>query len=167
MLRSPFLLNVADLLGKNASGREVTIEAPVAWGLDLIALSPDEPMTADLMLHPISNGIAVTGRVNFATVDTCHRCLDTTRTDRSATIGALFDEAIDDESYPLAGQEIDVEQMLRDEVILSLPLVTTCEDECSSVVDSAPIDLNAEPPDEEGDPRSPFAVLKDLLEPGE
>jgi len=167
MLRSPFLLNVADLLGKNASGREVTIEAAVDWGLELIALTPDEPMTAELMLHPISNGIAVTGRVNYVTIDTCHRCLDTTRRERSASIGALFDEAIDDESYPLDGQEIDVEQMLRDEVILSLPLTTTCDDECSSVVEDAPIDLNADSPDDEGEIRSPFAVLKDLLEPGE
>ena len=167
MLRSPFLLNVADLLGRGASGRQVLIEAPVDWGLELITLSPDEPMTAELMLHPISGGIAVTGCVDFVSIDTCHRCLDTTRSHRSATIGALFDEAVDDESYPIDGQEIDVEQMLRDEVILSLPLVTTCEDECSSVVDSAPIDLNTDTPDEEGDSRSPFAVLKDLLEPGE
>ena len=167
MPRSPFLLNVADLLGMNASGRQVTIEAPVDWGLELIALSPDDPMKAELTLHPISNGIAVTGRVDFVTVDTCHRCLDVTRRERSATVGALFDEAVDDESYPLDRQEIDVEQMLRDEVILSLPLTTTCDDECSAVVDNAPIDLNTDPPDDEGDPRSPFAVLKDLLEPGE
>ncbi len=167
MPSSPFRLNVADLLGRNASGRQVTIEAPVDWGLELIALTPQEPMTADLTLHPVSNGIAITGRVHFVTVDTCHRCLDTTRTERSAIVGALFDEADDDESYPLIGQEIDVEQMLRDEVILSLPLVTTCEDECSSVVDGAQVDLNPDPPDDEGDSRSPFAVLKDLLEPGE
>jgi uncharacterized protein len=167
MSRSPFLLNVADLLGRNASGREVAIDAPVDWGLELIALSPEEPMTADLMLHPVSNGIAITGRVNFVTIDTCHRCLDTTRTERSAIVGALFDEADDDESYPLDGQEIDVEQMLRDEVILSLPLITTCEEECSSVVDSAQVGLNTDSPDEEGDSRSPFAVLKDLLDPGE
>ena len=167
MLRSPFVLNVADLLGKNSSGRQVAIEASVDWGLELITLTPDEPMTAELMLHPISNGIAVTGHVDFVTIDTCHRCLDTTRRVRSASIGALYDEAVDDESYALDGQEIDVEQMLRDEVILSLPLTTTCEDECSSVVDTAPIDLNKDSPDEEGDSRSPFAVLKDLLEPGE
>ena len=111
--------------------------------------------------------IAITGRVNFVTIDTCHRCLDTTRSERSAIVGALFDEADDDESYPLDGQEIDVEQMLRDEVILSLPLVTTCEEECSSVVDSAQVGLNTDSPDEEGDSRSPFAVLKDLLDPGE
>jgi uncharacterized metal-binding protein YceD (DUF177 family) len=79
----------------------------------------------------------------------------------------LFDEALDDESYPLDGQEIDVEQMLRDEVILSLPLTTTCDDECTSVVEPAPIDLNTDSPEEEGDIRSPFAVLKDLLDPGE
>ncbi len=167
MLRSPFQLNVADLLGKNASGRQVTIDGSVDWGLELIALTPDEPMTAVLTLHPISNGIAVTGRVDFVTVDTCHRCLDVTRTERSATIGALFDEAVDDESYPLDGQEIDVEQMLRDEVLLSLPLVTTCDDECSSVVDTAPVHLEPVSPDDEGRVRSPFAVLKDLLDSGE
>lgn len=165
MLRGPFLFNVADLLGTNASGRSVTVETVVDWRLEFIALSESEPVIADMTFHPVSGGVAVTGSVSFVTQDTCHRCLRPTTTERKATIGALFDGAEDDETYPLDGHDIDVEQMLRDEVLLSLPVVTTCGEDCPGVVDSAQTDLNTGASGDEDDARSPFAVLKDLLGP--
>jgi len=165
MYRSPFVLNVADLLGRDASPRAERIEASVDWGIELSRIDPDQPIEADLMLHPVSGGIAVTGKVLFDTRDSCFRCLRVTSTERSATVGALFDRTEDDESYPLDGHEIDVEQMLRDETLLSLPLSPTCGDDCPGVVSSAEIDLNTDPSGDEGGSRSPFAVLKDLLEP--
>jgi uncharacterized protein len=167
MPRSPYVLNVADLIGSDASGRSVTVEAVADWELDLVKVYSDEPVVADLMLHPVSSGIAITGTVSFVTEDVCQRCLTPAITDRSATIGALFDRSDDDETYLLDGQEIDVEQMLRDEVLLSLPVVIVCEGECVGVVDSAQNDLNTGASDDEDESRSPFAVLKDLLEPEE
>lgn len=165
MHRSPYALNVADLLGSDASGRSVTVEEIADWHLDLVRVSSDEPVVADLMLHPVSGGIAVTGTVMFTTEDVCQRCLTTSTTGRTATIGALFDRSDDDETYDLVGHEIDVEQMLRDEVLLSLPVVIVCEDGCAEVVDSAQNGLNTGASDDEDESRSPFAVLKDLLEP--
>jgi uncharacterized protein len=168
MTRSPFLLNVSDLLGREASSRPVTITEPVDWRIEMIQIAEDPPLTADLVLHPVSGGIAVTGRVSFATKDTCYRCLRETLSDRDASIGALFDgNKDDDESYPLEGHEIDVSQMLRDEVMLSLPIVEDCGEDCPGVVSSAETDLNTDPSGDEGESRSPFAVLKDLLEPEE
>jgi uncharacterized protein len=167
MPQNPFLLNVSDLLGRDSSGRSVQVEANVDWKLELISVSTTEPIVADLMLHPVSGGIAVTGRVNFVTDDTCSKCLRTTATERTAAIGALFDGTPDDETYDLDGHDIDTEQMLRDEVLLSLPVVTICGEDCPGVVDSAQNDLNTDFPDDEGDSRSPFAGLRDLLEPGD
>ncbi len=168
MSRDPFLLNVADLLGKEASSRPVTITEPVDWKIELIQVAEQPPLTADLVLHPVSGGIAVTGRVRFTTRDTCYRCLEETLSDRDTSIGALFDgNNDDDESYPLLGHEIDVAQMLRDEVMLSLPIVEDCGDDCPGVVSSAETDLNTDLSGADGKPRSPFAVLKDLLEPEE
>ncbi len=167
MPQSPFVFNVADLLGRDAAGRTVHVETNVDWKLELISLSNEEPIVADLMLHPVSGGIAVTGTVDFTTEDVCSRCLTSAETSRSASIGALFDGTQDDESYDLSGHEIDVEQMLRDEVLLSLPVVTTCGDDCIGVVNSAQNDLNTELPDDEDESRSPFAGLKDLLESGD
>ena len=165
MSSSPFVLNVADLLGRDAPTRQEVIEAPVDWGIELSTLTPDPPLLAQLQLHPVSGGIAVTGTVEFTTEDSCYRCLAPTTTERSATIGALFDRTEDDESYPLDGHEIDLEQMLRDEVLLSLPLSPSCGDDCPGVVSSAQNDLNTGASGDEDDVRSPFAVLKDLLEP--
>jgi uncharacterized protein len=168
MSRNPFLLNVADLLGNEASSRPVTITGPVDWRIEMIRVVQEPPLTADLVLHPVSGGIAVTGRVSFVTSDTCYRCLRETLSDRDTSIGALFDANLDDdESYPLVGHEIDVSQMLRDEVMLSLPIVEDCGEGCPGVVSSAETDLNTELSGDEGDARSPFAVLKDLLEPEE
>lgn len=165
MSRSPFVLNVADLLGRDASPRPEVVEASVDWGIELSRIDPQHPIVADLLLHPVSGGVAVTGRVDFVTEDSCFRCLTTTRTDRSASVGALFDPADDDESYPLDGHEIDVEQMLRDDMLLSLPISPSCDQDCQGVVSSAEIDLNTDSSGDEGGSRSPFAVLKDLLEP--
>ncbi len=165
MSRSPFVLNVADLLGRDAPTRQEVIEAPVDWGIELSTLTPDPPLLAQLQLHPVSGGIAVTGTVEFTTEDSCYRCLAPTTTARAATIGALFDRTEDDETYPLDGHEIDLEQMLRDEVLLSLPLSPSCGDDCPGVVSSAQNDLNTGASGDEDDVRSPFAVLKDLLEP--
>jgi len=168
MANSPFVLNVSDLLGNEASSRPVTITASVDWKIELIQVAEDPPLTADLVLHPISGGIAVTGRARFTTRDTCYRCLSETLSDRDTSIGALFDRSNDDdESYPLDGHEIDVSQMLRDEVMLSLPIAQDCGDDCVGVVSSAETDLNTDLSDDDGGSRSPFAVLKDLLEPEE
>jgi uncharacterized protein len=157
---------VSDLLGNEASSRPVTVTESVDWKIEMIQVAEDPPLVADLMLHPLSNGIAVTGRVRFTTKDSCFRCLRETLTDRETSVGALYDRANDDdESYPLNGHEIDVSQMLRDEVMLSLPIVEDCGDDCVGVVTSTETDLNTDVPGDEGELRSPFAVLKDLLEP--
>lgn len=163
---NPFLLNIADLLGNEASSRPVTITSGVDWNVELIRLVEDPPLVADLMLHPVSKGIAVTGRVQFTTADTCYRCLRETLSDRDAAVGALFDSNNDDdETYPLGAHDIDVLQMLRDEVLLSLPIVEDCGDECPGVASSAQTDLNTESSGDIGESRSPFAVLENLLGP--
>ncbi|MCL1599370.1 MAG: YceD family protein, partial [Actinomycetia bacterium] len=160
-----FLLNVADLVGRDASSRPVVVAASVDWGIEMSAVDPKVEIVADLNLHPVSGGVAVTGAVTYTTLDTCFRCLDEFRTERRVTIGALFDTSDDDdESYPLVGHEIDVEQLLRDEVLLALPIVQECGKSGCTVVRSVQVDSETVTADDEGESRSPFAVLKDFLE---
>ena len=164
MIRSPFLLNIADLLGRDTLSRPVTVEAYADWGVEMSKMSTDVPVVADLVLHPVSGGVAVTGSVSYTTIDTCFRCLDQFSTDRTASIGALFDPSGDDETYPLDGHDIDVEQMLLDEVLLAVPVAQVCGEECQGVVTSAETGLNTDPDSDGGESRSPFAALKDLLD---
>ena len=164
-MRSPFVLNVSDLLSRDATSRAESVDGPVEWAVDMARIVPDPPLHADLVLHPVSGGVAVTGTVEFTADETCMRCLASSRVERSVQVGALFDASDDDETYPLEGHEIDVEQMLRDEALLALPIAPSCGAECPGVVDMHETDLNTGTSDPDGDARSPFAVLKDLLEP--
>ncbi|MGI9586120.1 MAG: YceD family protein [Acidimicrobiia bacterium] len=165
MSSSPFVLTVSDLLGTSASSRRETVRAPVDWKVELHRVMEEPPLTADLVLHPVSGGIAVTGTASFTTIDSCYRCLRETTATRQVAIGALFDRNDDDdETYPLEGHEIDTEQMLRDEVLLSLPIAEVCGDDCEGVVSSAQNDLNTDLSADAAESRSPFAVLKDLLD---
>ncbi len=168
MTRSLFSLDVADLIGSDASPRPVSIEVHVDWGIDMSRVTPDEMLIADLMLHSVSGGVAVTGSVSYTTIDTCFRCLDEFQTQRRAAVGALFDKNEDDDgSYPLLGNKIDVEQLLRDEVLLLLPVAQDCGKDRCTMASSAESDLNTDIPDDNGEFGSPFAVLKDFLESGE
>jgi uncharacterized metal-binding protein YceD (DUF177 family) len=57
--------------------------------------------------------------------------------------------------------------MLRDEVLLAMPLAPTCSEDCPGLVETSQTDLNGGSADEGEEPASPFAVLQDLLGPGE
>jgi len=69
-----------------------------------------------------------------------------------------------DDDYRLVGDTFDLESVVRDEVLLALPVAPVCESNCAGLVAVAGTDLNTEPPDTEEGAASPFAVLKDLLD---
>lgn len=130
------------------------------WVLELSRTLLDPPLVAALTLAPMSGGLLVTGSVDVAVEHVCHRCLRTTATDLQAAVGQLYaNPGVDDDAeYELVGDEIDLEPMIRDEVLLAMPLLPTCGDDCPG------------PPREEGvvesrdESRSPFAVLEGLFD---
>jgi uncharacterized protein len=130
---------------------------------------PDPPLRADLQLTPVSGGVLVRGSVIAEVRQTCHRCLDEYDETTQIEVAQLYQpaERADDDDYVFHGEEIDLEPMLRDEVLLSAPLVPTCGDDCPGLVAPPETDLNGGAPDEGRTSASPFAVLQDLLGPGD
>lgn len=165
-MRSPFILNVSDLATPGAT-RPQRIETSVDWSLEMSAVEPEPPLRADLVLHAVTGGLLVRGTVDVAVRHVCHRCLDEFVAEHRVAVSAMFMPEPDDESYLLARDVIDVEQMLRDEVLLAMPLLPRCGDDCPGVVSDTGDGLNTiAPGDEDDTSSSPFAVLRDLLDPG-
>ena len=162
-----FVVNVSDMLGRDVPHRSVRIEAPVEWGLELSKMQTDTPLVADLTVQPMSGGILARGDVEFTVVHTCGRCLDEYTETPSVRVAAMFEAAPEDDAYPIVGDEIDLEPFLRDEVLLSLPMGPECPDGCKEVVTTPESDLNTGSPGEDADSGSPFAVLRELFEPGD
>jgi uncharacterized protein len=122
-------IDVADLLTHRASRRGVHLEAPLDSLAGSAARVPDdEPVVLDLVLERVSDGVVVRGTVCAVWRGTCGVCLTDLEHTLTPAVGELFEpEPVEGDTYPLEGHEIDLEQLVRDVVLLELPLAPTCE----------------------------------------
>lgn len=172
MTRSPFIVSISDLRRPGDSRRERLV-APVDWQLAMSRLLADPPLEASLTLQAISGGILVRGTVDAMVRHTCHHCLEEFVESEHVEVAAVFfspseeRQDAEDDGYALEGDELDLEQMVRDEMMLALPMLTRCRADCPGVVTTPETDLNTALPGETEDRfGSPFDALRDLLEPG-
>jgi len=122
-------IDVADLLTHRASRRGVHLEAPLDSLAGSAARVPDdEPVVLDLVLERVSDGVVVRGTVRAVWRGTCGVCLSDLEHTLTPAVGELFEpEPVEGDTYLLEGHEIDLEQLVRDVVLLELPLAPTCE----------------------------------------
>jgi len=165
--RSPFVVDVSDLLGRDVPARPVVVEAVVDWRLEMSRILPDPPLVADLSVASVPGGILVRGEVCYAVEHVCRRCLSDFVDDGCEPVTGLFEFNPGEDAYPIEGTTVDLEPFLRDDTLLGLPLLPICSESCEGLVSTAETDLNTDSPGERDDTGSPFAVLRDLLPPGD
>jgi uncharacterized protein len=79
------------------------------------------------VLERVPEGIVVRGVVRGRFAADCSVCLREISDDVEVGVSELYEEhAVDGETYPLLGHVIDLEQLVRDAVLLELPLAPTC-----------------------------------------
>lgn len=131
----PFVVPVAALRKANGSSRRVVREA-VIDGLAAVGVVVPEnsEIGADLELTSYPGGITVDGTVTAPWRGECRRCggpvtglIDTEVRERYAAQGGTEE---DEDAYPLVGDELDLEPLVRDAVLLELPLAPLCSEGC-------------------------------------
>ncbi|NQV07809.1 DUF177 domain-containing protein [bacterium] len=160
----PFFVSVADLLAQLGRRRDVSVGAPADWSIELSRLVADSGLSAELTLEGTSGGVFASGVIYTTVRHTCHRCL----VEWEEEFELPFSEMIGGEGveYPLVGDEIDLEIPFRDTVILALPLLPTCRSACQGLCAACGADLNSGAcPGHDDEPDTPFAALRELLEP--
>ena len=146
-------IDVADLLHHPGARREVVLEEELP-DLAGSAARVVGPVHLDMTLERIPEGIVVRGTVRADWRAECSICLR--ELDREIVLHAdeLFEAApVEGETYPLLGHELDLEQLVRDTILLELPLAPHCDEPCEAA--PAPDDG-----DDAVDPR--WAVLSEL-----
>lgn len=142
-LDNGFVLDILDLGRRPGSAKTVerTVAAPSRIGLDAIAIAPGAPVSLDLQLQAVSEGVLVTGSVRAATTGECTRCLDPISGDVDVYLTELFaypdsvtEETTDaDEIHRVVDDLIDLEPVIVDAVGLELPLHPICGDDCQGL----------------------------------
>jgi uncharacterized protein len=150
-------MNVADLLRRPGTTREVHLEVPVP-GLEnpSTRVDPDQPLTIDLRLESLSAAIVASGRVRGRWRAVCSRCLTPLEAGFDLAMREVFEEdPVEDETYPLRHDEIDLEQPIRDVVVPELPPVPLCAEDCLGLCPTCGANRNAVFPGDTPEPPAP------------
>lgn len=156
---SDLRIDIADLLRRPGSRRRLQREVVVS-DLRVAAAAVEEPVVLDLVLERVHEGVVARGLIRARWTGECGVCLRGLGADLRVPVSELFEQhPVDGETYLLAGHEIDLEQLVRDAVLLELPLAPSCASTGGSSCRVAPLP-SVEGDDTALDPR--WAVLSEL-----
>ncbi|MBU6330067.1 MAG: DUF177 domain-containing protein [Acidobacteria bacterium] len=132
MTARPLVIGIADLRRRPGSRRHVEREV-VLGGLGITTASVPEgaEIGVDLELETMLPGLVATGTITVPWVGECRRCLGAVRAETIVEIREIFDpHPVEGETYPLGEDLVDLEPMVRDAVLLALPLAPLCGPDC-------------------------------------
>ena len=97
----------------------------------------------------VHGGILITGRIRTTWKGECRRCLGLASGIMEIPVRELYErvesgaEAISEgDTYPYSGDVIDLREMVKDQVLLDLPLAPLCMDRCKGLCVSCGAELN-------------------------
>lgn len=114
---------------------ERTVPAPSGLGLDVVGVPAGAPVDLELRLESVVEGVLVSGRCRAQAEGACVRCLEPVSIGLELTVQELFayPDAASAEAEEIAQLEdelVDFRPVLRDAVVLALPLQPVCRDDC-------------------------------------
>lgn len=88
-------------------------------------------VTYELALEARGGRVRVTGEAAAPWVGPCRRCLDDTTGEARTRIDEFFEvAAVPGETWPITDGVIDLAPVLREAIVLELPLVPLCREDC-------------------------------------
>mgnify|MGYP000122535311 FL=1 len=145
---SPYVIPVHDIMHKAGAMREfkLDIEVPEALGDALAQVSVGTELDLDLRLESVHEGILATGEVFVDAEGECSRCLDPITLPVEVDFQELFAYSLTNEDdFVVDDEQIDLEQVIRDAVVLSLPFKPVCRKNCLGLCPDCGIKLAENP----------------------
>ncbi|AAT88849.1 hypothetical protein ATY41_11000 [Leifsonia xyli subsp. xyli] len=130
---NPYTVNVYELLRRPGEMRERRLSVPVTerLGEGLLSVPEGGTVELDLWLESMHEGILVSGEAEATVTGVCGRCLKDIEQPVGVDFQELFaypaEEAFD---YEVHDDHVDLEPMIRDAVVLSLPFQPVCRPDC-------------------------------------
>ncbi|MEV4332647.1 DUF177 domain-containing protein [Streptomyces sp. NPDC049597] len=137
-----------------------TVDAPKDLGIEgVIGVPEGRPVELELRLESVMEGVLVTGTARASAEGECVRCLEPLRQEVAADFQEMFTypdadergrpaEPVDDEDEDILYLEdgmFDLEPVLRDAVVLALPMQPVCREDCAGLCPECGIRLDDDP----------------------
>lgn len=157
----PLLVPVAVLLRRPGQRQVLRKVAHLdQLGLTDVYVAAGADIQLDLVLESQSDELTVTGRLRAPFQGSCRRCLERMEAEMVVDVQEIFERRpVEGETYRLDGEVIDLEPMVREAILLDLPLAPLCREDCPGPAPErypTAVEGDETPPD----PR--WAALRDL-----
>jgi uncharacterized protein len=173
--RAPLVLDTRELGRRPGSQRQKTFTAPAPaeLGIEVLGVPEGSPIEFDIRLEAVMEGVLVTGTASAGLVGECVRCLEEIRDEIEVDFQELFvyeekddqDDGEDSGTSRLEGDLLDLEPLLRDAVVLSLPFQPLCRDDCPGLCIECGARLADDPDHQHEEPIDPrWAALQGLTQ---
>jgi len=167
--RDPLVLDTRELGRRAGSMRRLSRRAPAPAGLgvEVLGVPADAEIDLDVRLEAVLEGVLVSGEASAPLVGECVRCLDRIESTVAVDFQELFayedGDVTDEEAFQLEGDLLDLEPVLRDAVVLELPLTPVCREDCPGLCSECGARLAEDPghAHEVADPR--WAALQGMF----
>ena len=118
-----------------------TVPAPPDWRVELIGVPAGAEAHLRLRLESVMEGVLVTGDAEVPVAGSCARCLEPFEDTLELDVQELYAYAgstteatsEEDEVRRIDGDFLDLEPLLRDTVVLNLPLAPVCTEDCAGL----------------------------------
>ena len=164
----PFVLPVRDIVRKPGEMREhafaVTLDE--TWGEGIVAFEAGAELDLDVRLESVHEGILVSGTVDATYSGVCSRCL----TDIAQPVEVEFQELFaypgeEETDFEVQDDHVDLETLVRDAAVLSLPFQPVCQPDCPGLDPSTGERLTVSPGTEQEAPIDPrWSALQQITD---
>jgi uncharacterized protein len=172
--RLPLVIDTHELGRRPGSMRTLSrsVPAPDGLGVAVLGVPQGSPIDLDLRLESVMEGVLVSATARAEVTGECVRCLDPLERSLEVTLQELYaypgrerDDVDDETELPaLEGELIDLEPVLRDAVVLALPLQPVCRDDCPGLCAQCGAQLADDPEHGHENTDTRWAALQGLLD---
>ncbi len=174
-----WVFNTRELVRRPGTMRTVnrSIEMVAAMGTEVIAIAPGTVADVEVRMESVVEGVLATAQVSATATGLCVRCLDEVSSDVDVNVQELFaysdraahhlsvgDNDDKEERHELDEDLMDLEPVVRDAVVTTLPYQPLCRRDCPGLCAECGAHL-ADDPDHQHDLIDPrWAALASLTE---
>jgi uncharacterized protein len=172
--RDPFVIDTRTLGRRPGSMRKDshTVPAPADLGVEMVGVPEGTDIELDLRLEAVMEGVLVSGTARAPLSGECARCLDPLTSTIEVDFQELYvyddtrsGESAEDDERRLEGDLIDLEPVVRDAMVLALPLSPLCRLDCPGLCPDCGARLADAEPDHHHDAVDPrWAALQGMLD---
>ena len=167
-MKRPFVVHIASIRGTIGAREDVDLSVEMEELQTSGGVVPEgTPVTFVGAVEKIEGGMVATGHVHTSWEGECRRCLGVARGNIDIDVREVFElEPVEGESYKLEHDSVDLEPVVREAVMLELPIAPVCSEDCKGLCPNCGINRNEATCDCDTEVKDPRWAVLDGLKDG-